>query len=304
MNKAEHTPLISGYISYIKDIKRLSPGTIKDIRCSLNRLQYYTEGIDLGKEIWQLRLEEYIRWVGHEREAGKSSQTLSKQISHVRGLLEYAYRNGRLDRNVLEGFHLQDSTKRQLPRVLSQEEARKLVNACRSKTKQDRKERIIILLLYGCGLRTSELCNVNVQDIDQERRELLVRKGKGDIQRKVPVPEGVWTELLAYICARGGKRGALLKTETRHARYRVHLVGKTVRETSRRAGLQTGITPKVLRHSFATHLMEAGVDIGMISQLMGHRSPRETGIYLHSGKTSRRNAVERLDGTPTERKIS
>ena len=72
---------------------------------------------------------------------------------------------------------------------------------------------MVILLLYGCGLRTKELCDLRLQDVDTTRREVLVRAGKGDRQRIVPLPEMVYTELLAYLLERGGKRGPLLRTE-------------------------------------------------------------------------------------------
>jgi integrase/recombinase XerC len=102
---------------------------------------------------------------------------------------------------------------------LSIEEARRLVESCPSATPRERRERLVILLFYGCGLRTQELCGLDVADIDRERREVRVRQAKGDCERIVPIPEGVHTELLAYLLERGGKRGALFRTE--HHRRRI-----------------------------------------------------------------------------------
>ena len=156
---------------------------------------------------------------------------------------------------------------------------------------------MVILLLYGCGLRTKELCDLRLQDIDTTRREVLVRAGKGDRQRMVPLPEMVYTELLAYLLERGGKRGPLLRTEKFGKYLRAKNVCEVVCLAAERAGIKRDVTPKALRHSYATHLMDRNVDLAVISRLMGHRSPAETGVYLHVLKDRPQRAVNRLDLT-------
>ena len=146
-------------------------------------------------------------------------QSLAKQLSHLRGLLEYAWRSGRSERNVLDGFNLQDDQPRTAPPVLTVEQAQRLVRQCPSRNAAERRDRLIILLLYGCGLRTMELCALDVGDICRERQELTVQKGKGDRPRVVPIPDGVYTELLAYLLEHG-KRGALFRTLARATRLR------------------------------------------------------------------------------------
>ena len=152
----------------------------------------------------------------------------------------------------------------------------------------------MILLLYGCGLRTSELIGLNVQDIHRERRELDVLKAKGDRPRTIPLPDAVFTELLAYLLERGGKRGALFRTEAKRRRITPKDVAEVVRVAARRAELTGRVTPRTLRHSFATHLMDRGVDLAVIASLMGHRSPHETGVYLHVLPKRREAAVRQL----------
>jgi integrase/recombinase XerD len=117
--------------------------------------------------------------------------------------------------------------------------------------------------------------------VDLERQELVVRQGKGDRARRLPVPEAVWTVLLAYLAERKGRRGALLRTFQKKVRLRPCDVCEVVSAAVRRAGLPGEVTAKTLRHSFATHLMDRGVDLAVIASLMGHRSAQETGVYLH-----------------------
>lgn len=287
--------LIEGYLAYKKDVNKLAPGTIRDIRCSLRRVIKQTQHIRPDKTLWQLSLEDYTRYVELERQCDASPRCINKYITHTRGLLEYAWRSGRCDRNVLDGFHMQDSEKRTPPRSLTLPEAQALIEACPRATVEQRRDRAMILVLYGCGLRTHELCALNVQHICIERREINVLTAKGDKPRTVPIPDAVFTELLAYLHERGGKRGPLFKTYVKKTRVRHTNVGHAVRQAALRAGLSNDITPKTLRHSFATHLMDRGVDLGVIASLMGHRSPQETGVYLHVLPSRKERAVTTLN---------
>ena len=221
---------------------------------------------------------------------------MAKELSHVRGLLDYAWRSGRSDRNVLDGFHLQDRGAEKAPAVLTIEEARRLVESCPRGNRTERRDRMMILVLYGCGLRTMELCRLDVGDLDAERRELTVRHGKGDKPRQLPVMEGLWTELMAYLGERGWKRGALFRTAAKRRRISAKDVGEAVSKAARRAGLEGRVTAKTLRHSFATHLMDRGVKLEVISALMGHSGPAETGVYLHALSSRKKSAVTRLGG--------
>jgi integrase/recombinase XerD len=286
---------VEGYLDYLSGVRRLARRTVTDVRCSLRRA---TDGLGRarpGVPLWKLDLEDYLRWIEAERGAGQSAKSIAKELSHLRGLLDYAWRSGRADRNVLDGFQLADDGRRVPPRVLTLDEARRLVHACPRTSKRDRHDRMVILLLYGCGLRTSELCGLDIEDVDVERSEVFVRRGKGSRERRIPVPDGLWTELLAYRADRGGKRGALFRTSAKRVRLSAHDVCQVVSEAVGRAKLGDGITPKTLRHTFATHLMDQGIDVAVIASLMGHRSPAETGVYLHALPGRREAAVAKLD---------
>lgn len=288
-------PLIEGYLDYKKDVNKVAPGTLRDIRSSLNRVLRQMQLLRPDVPLWQLSFEDFLRYVELERQAEASPSCINKYITHTRGLLEYARRCGRADRNVLEGFHLQDGERRTPPRSLTLDEAQALIEACNQTTREQRRDRVMVLLLYGCGLRTHELCGLNVQHVSTERREINVMTAKGDKPRTVPVPGAVYTELLAYMHERGGKRGPLFRTWVKKTRVSNKDVGHVVRQAVLRAGLSTDIKPKTLRHSFATHLMDRGVDLGIIASLMGHRSPQETGVYLHVLPSRKESAITTLN---------
>jgi integrase/recombinase XerD len=273
-------PLIEGYLSYLDKVGRKTPRTIIDVRCTLRRAIEGLAKIRPNVDLWRLSLEDFLHWMEQERQFGRTDSSLAKYLSHIRGLLEYAWRSGRCERNVLDGFSLQHTQRRGAPKSLNLEEAEQLVQATTAPGPTARRDRLMILLLYGCGLRTSELCALNVSDINRERHELVVQKGKGDKPRSIPIPEALFTELLAYLLERG-KRGALFRTHFLERRITDKDVCAVVTDVATRAGLRPGVTARTLRHSFATHLMDRGVDLAIIASLMGHRSPQETGVYLH-----------------------
>ncbi len=288
-------PWIEGYLDYQLKVRRLRPRSLVDLRCTLRRAVLMLEQIRPGVRLWHLTLEDYLQWLHRKREAGYSAPSINKELSHLRGLLDYTWRSGRSDRNVLEGLTLEDGPRARMPQHLTIEQAQQVVEACPATDRRERRDRLIVLLLYGCGLRTAELCALDVGDVDLERQELVVRHGKGDRARRLPVPEAVWTVLLAYLVERKGRRGALLRTRDKQVRLRAADICEVVSGIGRQAGLPVALTPKTLRHSFATHLMDRGVDLAVIASLMGHRSARETGVYLHRLPGRAEAAVQRLN---------
>lgn len=285
-------PLIEGYLSYLDKVGRKTARTIIDVRCTLRRVVVRLATARPGVPLWSLSLEDFLHWMERERQSGRTAMSLAKYLSHVRGFLEYAWRSGRTSRNVLDGFSLQHTVPRTAPKSLTLEEAEQLV-AATSEVKCSRRDRLIILLLYGCGLRTNELCALDIGDVNRERQELTVRRGKGDRARCIPIPQGLYTELLAYLldC---GKRGALFRTAVKVRRISDKDICAVVSDIAQLARLRSGVTARTLRHSFATHLMDRGVDLAVIASLMGHRSPQETGVYLHVLPQRPEAAVRRL----------
>jgi len=288
-------PLIEGYLSYLTDVGRKSPRTVIDVRCTIGRVVEGMRANHPRVALWRLSLQDFLHWLERERQAGRTATSLAKYLSHVRGLLDYAWRSGRSERNVLDGFQLQDAAPRTAPRSLNLEEAQRLITACPQGSTIQRRDRLMILLLYGCGLRTQELCSLDVGDVNRDRRELQVLHAKGDRPRVIPIPDGVYTELLAYLLDRGGKRGALFRTTAHGRRISAKDVCVGVKDATERARVEGLVTARTLRHSFATHLMDRGVDLAVIASLMGHRSPAETGVYLHVLPQRREAAVRLLE---------
>jgi integrase/recombinase XerD len=287
------TSLIKGFFDYQGDVRKLHPRTLIDMKCTYGSLQDFCENEVISHEIWELSLKDYIHWVNWLQKKKQATKSINKMLSHVRRLIDYAWQIERLDRNVLAGFFLKSEEVTPIYDQLTIEEARKLVTSFGKQSKQERRLRTVMVLLYGCGLRTMELCGLDVGCIDVDRQELQVI-GKGAKRRVIPISDAVFAELLNYLRDRNGKRGALFRTEAKGVRVSEKDILRIVAMATQRCGLKKAITPRTLRHAFASHLLDQGIDISVISTLMGHRSPSETGVYIHAQEKNLRAAVFKM----------
>ena len=168
---------------------------------------------------------------------------------------------------------------RALPKVFSKEEVMKIFSATRNN-----KHRMILWMIYSCGLRRSEVTNIKLTDLDAERGILHIREGKGNVDRMVPVSPKVWEKISTYI--KGYNPITYLFEGQTGGKYSVESVYSVFKQSLRRAGIHKDVGVHCLRHSYATHLHESGLDIRYIQELLGHKSTRTTEIYTH---VSRRN---------------
>ncbi|WP_299336481.1 site-specific integrase [uncultured Psychroserpens sp.] len=166
------------------------------------------------------------------------------------------------------------SKSKRLPVVLSQEEVIDLIRSTRNL-----KHRAIIALLYSCGLRISELINLNLSDFDIDRRQLLIRDSKGRKDRYVSLAESFLPILSNYFSTYRPKR--YFVEGMNGSRYSPGSVRQFLRRSSQLARINKVVTPHTLRHSYATHLLEQGVDLRHIQSLLGHARPETTMIYTH-----------------------
>jgi len=169
--------------------------------------------------------------------------------------------------------------RRRLPVVLSPEEVQRLIAGAKNLY-----HRTLLLTLYGAGLRRSEACHLKVRDIDSARMVLRVEHGKGGHDRDVPLSPTLLAALREYY--RWMRPQTYLFPGTRHG-WRAdtpitpRVIWQAVRLAARQAGLDKHVTPHTLRHSYATHLLEAGADLRTIQLLLGHADLAHTTVYLH-----------------------
>jgi len=181
---------------------------------------------------------------------------------------------------------------KKLPLVLGHEQATQLIECT-----TNLKHRTVLLTLYAAGLRLSEATHLKIADIDSSRMQLRIMHGKGAKQRLVPMSPRLLTALRDYWRARRPPQ-YLFTGKDEQTPLSAATVQKACKAAARQAGLSTKISPHTMRHSFATGLLEAGVDLLTIGQLLGHKSFSTTMIYLHVRRPHLNSAPSPLDWLP------
>ena len=162
-----------------------------------------------------------------------------------------------------------------LPVVLSTEEVNNLLERVKNPV-----YRMCLTLIYACGLRLSEGLHLRVEDIDSDRMLVAVRNGKGGKDRYVPLPERTLEQLRAYWMLHRPKTW-LFSTKTGQLPLNPTTLQKTFKVVVRQSGIGKNASVHTLRHSYATYLLESGVNLRVIQELLGHKSPHTTAIYTH-----------------------
>jgi integrase/recombinase XerD len=199
-----------------------------------------------------------------------------------------------LKRHQFREFLPYPKDQRRLPMVLSREEVSRLINAAGNLFR-----RTLLMTLYGTGMRRAELARLKISDIDSQRMIIRVVAGKGGKDRDPPLSPALLETLREYWRWRKPKL-YLFPTRTRRRRLDEPISDKTVwiacNEAAHRAGIRKRVTPHTLRHSWATHLLEAGTDLRTIQVLLGHGDLETTAQYLHLSQRHLQTVVNPLDG--------
>jgi integrase/recombinase XerC len=204
--------------------------------------------------------------------------SVARRLAALRSWFAFLVRRG-----VLPASPAGDITGPRLPRKLAAflpiDEATALVDARRLGGRQRERDLAIVELLWASGLRVSELSGLSLDDVDRTERTLRVL-GKGAKERIVPFGGSSARALEAYLARRGDDRGPLFRN-ARGGPLTSRSVHTIVRRTARAAGIERRVTPHTLRHTFATHLLDAGADLRMIQELLGHARLTTTQRYTH-----------------------
>ncbi|MGJ8594185.1 MAG: site-specific tyrosine recombinase/integron integrase [Aquaticitalea sp.] len=216
----------------------------------------------------------------------KKSYSVSTQRQFISALKHFATLYPEVHINSL---HLERPKKsQQLPAVLSQEQVLDLIRYTKNL-----KHRTIIALLYSCGLRISELLNLQLKDVNIDRKQLIIRNSKGRKDRYVSFGESLLPLLSNYYFS---YKPAIYFVEGKpNEKYSAESIRQFIKRNGKNANIAKTITPHTLRHSYATHLLENGVDLRYIQSLLGHARPETTMIYTHVQRKDLMNISNPLD---------
>ena len=286
MSTTERTldPDVEGFLTLLAT--RRAPKTVEAYRRDLTALREW-----FGEPIGRITTEQLERYLAELRAAGRSPATIARRVAAIRSFFRHQTLLGVRNDNPAAELDL-PRRRRSLPRTLSPAEAERLVEAASGTTPRDLRDRALVELLYGAGLRVSEAVGLDKSSVDLDGR--LVRCiGKGSKERVVPVGRQAVQALRRYL-----SRGRPF-LDTRH-RPDLFLNAKgggltragaflILRRLAAKAGLEPErVHPHLLRHSFATHLLEGGADLRSVQEMLGHADLATTELYTHVSDRRRR----------------
>ena len=262
------------------EIRNYSPRTIS---CYVSMLANAAKYFHLSPDILTIeQIKDYLQYCTKER--GLSVSTINQTINAFRILFQ----------DVLgmdwEKIKIKRPRKnKHLPDILSKEEIAKMLRSTINS-----KHKAIIAVLYSSGIRRAEFINLKISDIDSDRMLIRVRNGKGNKSRDTLLAHSTLELLRTYYCQYHPKE-YLFESFRPGVVYSASSIKKVVQRAAQRAGVTKHICIHSLRHTFATHLLEQGVNLKVIQKLLGHTSMHSTAIYLHLAKVDFKNVQSPID---------
>jgi integrase/recombinase XerD len=274
--------LIEEYLSFCRVEKGLAANSLAAYRRDLERLARFCSG--QGRAIEEAGVEDLRRFLDSLYQAKLSSRSIARYLASARNFYLYLLRQGRMQADPTAQIASPRQWK-QLPRFLTLEEVDRLLEAPDAGKPLGGRDRAMLQLLYATGLRVSELVGIKIAHLNPDLGVVRAH-GKGNKQRLVPVGRAALDAVQSY---RNDSRPRLLKGKVSEYLFVTARGGRMVRQTFwhqlRKYGLRARITrtltPHVVRHSFATHLLERGADLRSLQLMLGHADISTTQIYTH-----------------------
>ena len=270
--KSKINKSISSFSEYLLYQKGLSQNTVDSYKSDLTKLSNYLQNQDLSKT----NIDNFFIDMS---EFNYSSSTKKRMHSSIKNFLKYINENEDYESIDISDIKLKSSKK--LPEVLPITDIENMINFYNHETYLDSRNRTVIDVLYSTGCRVSELCDINISDIDLDEKYLKL-KGKGSKQRIVPIGSMLYKNLLQYLNVREtflqNRVEPLFLSKSKNKLDRT-AVFRIIKKTAKNISLQTDVHPHTLRHSAATHMLEGGCDLRTVQEFLGHSSVSTTQIY-------------------------
>ena len=284
--------VLKQYSAYLLLERGLSNNTREGYLNDVKKLLNYLNENNLSLK--DVSLDHLHNFIATLHDLGISSRSQARIISGIKSFFRFLKLENHIDTNptlLLESPRVG----RKLPEVLSIEEIDEMISCIDLSTNEGQRNRAIIETLYSCGLRVSELINLEINKIFLEE-EYIVIKGKGNKERIVPISPTAIHEIKLYLNDRRhldikpGEENILFLNRRGRRLTRV-MIFYIIKQLAELANIRKEISPHTLRHSFATHLLEGGANLRAIQQMLGHESISTTEIYIHIDRTRLREEI-------------
>ncbi|MCG6890947.1 MAG: tyrosine recombinase XerC [Gammaproteobacteria bacterium] len=270
------------FIQTLRSEKYYSPHTCSNYRRDLQRLQAYLE--ERAIEDWaQVAYNDVSGFAAQRHRQGRKSRTIARELSSIRSFFQFLIRRGAVTRNPALDVSAPKSDK-PLPKTCDPESLEQLLRVTDDGDDLLLRDIAIFELIYSSGLRLAELVGIDLDDIDLPQQQLVVT-GKGNKTRHLPVGSKAvgavrrWLELRPQFCRDAGQKALFLSKPGN--RISPRNVQSRLNRLIERQALGQKLSPHMLRHSFATHLLESSSDLRAVQELLGHANIATTQIYTH-----------------------
>jgi len=285
----------NGFRQYLKLERGLSSNTIDAYLHDVDLLFRYMDEQTNGKNIKQVTLDDLRGFLEFINEMNLGPVSQARIISGIKSFYRFLMLEKVVDTDPSE---LLESPRlgRKLPEVLTQDEVIKIIDSVDLSKPEGERDKAILEVLYGCGLRVSEVIGLRISDL-HFNEGLIVVTGKGNKQRLVPVGDVAQKQILIYKDQVRIHQSPVKKAENilflnnRGGPLSRQMIFIMVRRQAEMAGIRKKISPHTFRHSFATHLVQNGADLRAVQQLLGHVSITTTEIYTHLNQEDLRRAI-------------
>lgn len=273
---------VNDYLDYLQYEKNYSKYTILNYKDDIEEFIDYieSEGLEF-KDIVYSDIRFYLMYLKDNKHDDNSS--IDRKLSSLRGFYKYLANNNIVQTNV---FSLVNGVKKakKLPRFFEYNELEELFNACNLDNALGQRDRLILEMLYATGVRVGELVNIKIEDIDESSRTILIL-GKGNKERYVTYGD-YCSEILDLYLKEGYAKlninnSPYLFLNSKGGRISDRGIRYILDQIIKKTSIKKNISPHMIRHSFATHLLNAGADLLSVQKLLGHESIKATQIYTH-----------------------
>lgn len=288
--------IVDHYVNYLRAGRNASPHTISTYLTALvgNKVRGKEKGffqflfarkINSLEAVNKQTLRDYMYWLMQQ---GIARTSIANKLSAIRSFYRYLHREELIKENPLERI-ASPKLDRRLPQILTTDEVKRLLEAPDTKRPVGQRDQAILELLYASGLRVSEIVSLNISQVDLQEKEIRV-VGKGNKERIVLMGEPALKTIIVYL---EEGRTKLLKEKKTDAlfinqsgqRLIERRIQKIIDRYARAANIPRKIHPHILRHTFATHMLDGGADLRVVQELLGHASLSTTQIYTHVSKS-------------------
>lgn len=280
--------LIDSFVQYLLVERRYSPETAKAYRQDLQKFEEFLKESGDGALV-NVRLYDVRLFLGYLDEQKMARSTISRILSSLRGFYSHLIREKIMEENPVLGITYKRKSLR-LPKHLYEEELGQLLEAARGDTPLDYRNMALMELLYATGIRISECRNIKLEDLDFQLGIVLVT-GKGNKDRYVPFGHFAQNAIQEYL--RKGRLPLMEEHHKEHPYLFVNHLGDplsargmeyVLKQVKKKSGLTIDLHPHMLRHTFATDMLNEGADMRTVQELLGHASLSSTQIYTHVTK--------------------